>query len=58
MHLSFVRSNNFELPVDLQIKPFDNTILSILTYGCEIFDYESTEMLEGFHLEFLRKLER
>ena len=58
MHLLFVRSNNLDLPFDLQIKLFDNTILPILTYGCEIFGYESTEILEGVHLEFLRKLAR
>lgn len=52
----FIRSNNLILPVDLQIKLFDNTILPILTYGCEIFGYENTEILEGVHLEFLRKI--
>ena len=56
MHLLFVRSNNLVLPFDLQIKLFDNTVLPILTYGCEIFGYENTEILEGVHLDFLRKI--
>ena len=56
MHLLFVRSNNLDLPFDLQIKLFDNTVLPILTYGCEIFGYENIEILEGVHLDFLRKI--
>ena len=58
MHLLFVRSNNLDLPIDLQIKLFDNMILPILTFGCEIFGYEKIDILEGVHLEFLRKLAR
>lgn len=58
MHLLFVRANNLDLPMDLQIKLFDNTILPILTYGCEVLGYENTDILEGVHLEFLRKLAR
>ena len=58
MHLLFIRSNNLDLPIDLQIKLFDNTIVPILTYGCEVFGYENLGILEGVHLEFLRKLGR
>ena len=58
MHLLFVRSNNLDLPIDLQIKLFDNTIVPILTYGCEIFGYENLDLLENVHLDFLRKLGR
>ena len=58
MHLLFVRSNNLDLPIDLQIKLFDNTIVPILTYGCEVFGYENLDLLEGVHLEFLHKLGR
>lgn len=56
MQLLFIRSNNLDLPLYLQIKLFDNTILPILTYGSEVFGYENTEILEGVHLQFLRKI--
>ena len=58
MHLLFIRSDNLDLPIDLQIKLFDNTIVPILTYGCKVFGYEKLDILEGVHLEFLRKLGR
>lgn len=55
-HLLLIRANNLNIPLDLQIKLFDNTVLPILTYGCEIFGYENIEILERVHLEFLRKI--
>ena len=58
MHLLFIRSDNLDLPIDLQIKFFDNTIVPILTYGCKVFGYENLDILEGVHLEFLPKLGR
>lgn len=54
--LLLIRAKNLDLPLDLQIKLFDNTVLPILTYGCEIFGYENIEILERVHLEFLRKI--
>ena len=36
MHLLYMRINNLDLPIDLQLKLFDSTILPIMTYGCEI----------------------
>ena len=55
MHLLFVRINNLNLPIDLQLKLFDNTVLPILTYACEIWGYEDNKIIEGVHTEFLRK---
>ena len=56
MQLLFIRSNNLDLPLDLQIKLFDNTILPILTYGSEVFGYKKSKILEGVHLQFFRKI--
>ena len=56
MHLLFSRIRNLNLPVDLQIKLFDYTILPILTYSCEVIGFENTDMFEKVHLEFLRKI--
>ena len=56
MYLLFVRINNLNLPLDLQLKIFDNKVLPILTYGCEIWVYENNDMVERLHTEFLRKI--
>ena len=58
MHLLLIRANNLDIPLDLQIKLFDNTVVPILTFGCEIWGYENTEMIERVHIEFLRKITR
>ena len=55
MYLLFVRINNLSLLLDLQLKLFDNTVLPILTYACEIWGYENNDMIERVHTEFLRK---
>lgn len=52
----YVKINNLSLPIDLQIKLFDHTILPILTYGCEIWGYENIDMIEEFHCNFLRRI--
>ena len=56
MHLLYQRIFNLNLPIDLQIKLFDHTILPILTYGCEVWGYENIDMLEIVHINFLRKI--
>ena len=48
------RIYNLNLPPDLQIKLFDQTIVPILLYGCEISGYENHEILEKVHLYFLK----
>ena len=54
MHLLNMRIHNLNLPIDLQLKLFDNTILPILTYSCEIWGFKNCEMLEVVHNQFLR----
>ena len=56
MYLLFCRTNNLNLPVDLQLKLFDHTVLPILTYSCEIWGFENIDMLEKVHTDFLRKI--
>ena len=58
MHLLYCRTNNLNLPVDLQLKLFDHTVLPILTYACEIFSFENLDMLEKVHTDFLRKISK
>ena len=52
MHLLFMRANNLDLPLDLQLKLFDNTVLPILTYGSEIWGYEIPTLLKEYIQNF------
>ena len=56
MILLFTRINNLDIPTDLQLKLFDNTIAPVLTYGCEIWGYENLAMIEKVHYDFLRQI--
>lgn len=56
MHLLYMRINNLDLPLDLQLKLFDSTILPIITYGCEIWGFENLQMFERIHNSFLRSV--
>ena len=55
MDLLFVRINSLNLPIDLKLKLFDNTVLTILTSACEIWGYEDNKIIERAQTEFLRK---
>ena len=56
LYLLYTRNNNLHLPIDLQLKLFDNTVLPILTYACEVWGFENLQILERIHSEFLRKI--
>ena len=54
--LLYKRIRYFNLPLKLQIKLFDHTIVPILLYGNEIWGFENTDLIEKLHNEFLRKI--
>ena len=56
MRMLLMRIKNLYLPVDLQLKLFDQTVLPILTYGCEVFGFENCGLLETVHTQFLRNI--
>ena len=39
--LLLTRINNMDIPIDLQLKLFDHTVLPILTYACEVWGYKN-----------------
>ena len=43
------------LPVDCQIKLFDNTMFAILTYGCEIWGFGDISCIEKVHTDSLKQ---
>ena len=58
MYLLFNRINNLNLPIDLQIKLFDHTVLPILTYECEVIGYENICIFENIHTVFLENYKK
>ena len=46
MILLFTRINKLDIPLDLQHKLFDHTVVPILTYACEVWGYENLDMIE------------
>ena len=55
-HLLYKRIRNQNLPIDLQLKLFDHTIVLILLYICEIWGCQNTNIIENIHSEFLRNI--
>lgn len=41
------------IPVGLQLKLFDPTIVSMLLHKCKLFGFENADELENFHCDFL-----
>ena len=56
LHLLYTRINNLALPIDLQLKLFDYTVLPIMTYASEIWGFENVQILERTHAAFLRRI--
>ena len=56
MHLLYKRIRNLNLPIDLQIKLFDHTIVPTLLYGCEVWGYQNVQTVENLHNDFLRNI--
>ena len=54
MHLLYKRIRNLNRPVDLQLQLFEHTILPIALYGCEIWAFENTDIIEKLQNKFLR----
>jgi hypothetical protein len=52
--LSKSKDNNFS--VECKLKLFDSMVLPILLYGCEIWGYENTDIIESIHIKFLRHI--
>ena len=53
LHLLYKRINSLQIPIDLQLQIFDHTILPILLYGCEVWGFQNTDLIEKVHHQFL-----
>ena len=56
MHVLFKRIRNLDMPIDLQLYLFDHVILPIALYGCEIWGFENSQIIEKLHNDFLRQI--
>ena len=56
MHLLYKRIRNLNLPLDLQLHLFDHTILPIALFGCELWGFENSKLIENLQNEFLRRI--
>ena len=56
LYCLYRKLRNISIPIDLQFKLFDTLILSMLTYGSEIWGNENTKQLEKLHLQFCRNI--
>ncbi|MCG8429684.1 MAG: hypothetical protein MJA29_00695, partial [Candidatus Omnitrophica bacterium] len=50
------KGNALNLPVDLRLQLFDETISPILLYGSEVWGYEDMKLLETIHLKYCKYL--
>ena len=50
------KNRNLDLSIDCLIKLFDNTVLPMLTYGCEIWNFGDISCIEKIHTDFLKQI--
>ena len=56
MYLLRRRIVNLNLPIDCQLKLFDQTVVPILLYASEIYGFENIHLIEKIHLDFLKSI--
>ena len=52
----YQKIRNLELPIDCQLKLFDGMILSILTYGCEVWGFGDLSIIEKVHTHAIKRI--
>ena len=50
------RINNLHISIHLQLQLFDHTMVPILLYGCEIWGFQNTNLIELVHNQFMRNI--
>ncbi|XP_071508531.1 uncharacterized protein [Diadema antillarum] len=51
-----LKVQKLKLPVDIQCELFDQLVLPILLYGCEVWGFMDLSQIEIFHRKFLKSL--
>ena len=48
------KGRRLKLPTDIMLKVFDSCVAPILLYGCEVWGYENTDIIEKVHTKFCK----
>jgi hypothetical protein len=56
LHALLTKSSRLQLPPDVALHLFNHTITPILTYGCEVWAPDHTNMADVFHRSFIKKI--
>jgi len=52
----YTKIRKLYLPVDCQLKLFDNTVVPILLYACEVWGYGDLHLIEKVHTDFMKHI--
>ena len=50
------KSRKVCLPIDIQIEMFDTMVKPILMYGCEVWGFANSSVIESFCLQFYKSI--
>ena len=56
MYFILSKSKDNNLSIECKLKLFDSVVTPILLYGCEIWGYENTDIIENIHVTFMRRI--
>jgi hypothetical protein len=56
MYCLIKKSNNLQLPIDMQVDLFDKLVKPILLYGCECWGFGNNSILEKVQLKNLKHI--
>ena len=56
MHVLLKRIRNLDIPIDIQLYLYDHVISPIALYGCEIWGFVNSQIIENLHNDFLRQI--
>jgi len=51
-----IKARKLDMPIDIQYNLFEKIVFPTLLYGCEVWGFQSIEMLETFYKKFIKKL--
>ena len=54
MYSLIQKGRRLKLPTDIMLKLFDSCVAPVLLYGCEVWGYENTDIIEKVHTKFCK----
>jgi uncharacterized protein YebE (UPF0316 family) len=56
MHILYSKIFNLDIPNDLQLKLFDQTVVPIFTFNCEVWGFKNLDLIETVQNNSLRTI--